>query len=73
MSTTKVVEKIKTYVCLITFFRKPCHLLDCVEKYARILQAAQYTITRRLCFACCINRAADIHYNSPLVFCLLHK
>ena len=40
MFQTKVVEKIKTFICFsITYFRKSCHLWDNVEKYRRGRQA----------------------------------
>jgi hypothetical protein len=58
---TKAVEKIKTILRLITFFRKSCRLWDNVEKYGRARQATGDNIIRRMRFACWITKATDTH------------
>jgi len=74
MLQAKFAENIKTYIlCLITFSRKPCHLLDCVEKYDRAWQAAQDDIVWRLYISCWIKRATDEHSEFLILIAFLRQ
>jgi len=69
-NVSKCVEKIKTHIlCSIFFPRKLWPLRDTVEKCGRAEQATDYSIIRRMRFACWINKAADRHleYIKPLL------
>ena len=57
---TKVVKKIKTHVLYsTTFLQKPCRLRDNAENYCRAVEFTDDYITRRMRFACWINKATD--------------
>ena len=50
MFQTKVVQKIKTHIsCPVPFFGKSCRLWDNVEKYFRVGQATDDSMTHALC------------------------
>jgi hypothetical protein len=56
-----VVEKIKThFLCSVTFFWKPFRLWD-VENYFTAWQTIDYSIIRRMRFACGLTKATDTH------------
>jgi hypothetical protein len=60
MFQTKVVEKIKTHIlCSVTFFQKSCLLWDNVEKLVRVGQATDYSVLRRMRYACWVTKATD--------------
>jgi hypothetical protein len=60
MFHTKVVDKIKTHVCSVTFFfRKSCRLWDHVEKYCTAGQPQMTTWRMRT--ACWIPKATNTH------------
>ena len=62
MLWTNVVEKIKTYIlCLVTFFRKSCHLWDNVEKYCGARVATNDDTIWRVRVACWISKATRLH------------
>jgi hypothetical protein len=72
MIQTKVVEKTKTHILYsIKFFRKSCLLWDNVEKYGRGRQATDDNITRRMRFACWINKSADTHSEHVIIIAFL--
>jgi hypothetical protein len=56
---TEVLQKIRTLLCLRTFFRKWYRLWDNVKKYGGSREATDDNIIRRMRFACWITKATE--------------
>ena len=61
MFETKVVEKMNTILCSITFCQKSYRVWDNVQKCGGASQGADDNLIRRMRFACWITKATDIH------------
>jgi len=67
---TKLVKKIKTHFIYRNLLSENRVIYEAVEMYGRAKQATDDNIIRRMCIACCINKATGTHseYVIPIAF-----